>query len=227
MAMFLRIAFANWYELPFFMEAKADGKRVYFGHMGIITSNGSVWGRMPSFKTRYDDYSSMAAQVQADPASWPEDASLRARNISGNAVDTQTAFADAPAGTYFDEVFLNKRVGYFLTIQLAFLGSVSLADSANTFNISATAFTTGDFLVRRVNNSGIGHVVIIKEVDYLGTTVDIGGQSYEQRAAEVVSGSMPRRQGVWENPTSSLFYFGDEDFGGANTVRFGAGLKRF
>ncbi|MBL4632397.1 MAG: LDL receptor domain-containing protein [Kofleriaceae bacterium] len=226
-AMFLRIAFASWYELPFFMEASDRGTRIYFGHMGIITNAGTGWGQMPSFKRRYGDFTSMTEQVIADPSSWPRDQKLRDRKIGGSASDGQTAFDDAHAGTYFDEIFLNKRVGYFLTIQLAFMGSVSLADSANTFNISATGFTTGDFLVERFNNSGIGHTVIIKEVNYLGTTIEIDGEEVEQREAEVVSGSMPRRQGRWESPTSALFYFLNDDFGGEGTVEFGAGLKRF
>ncbi len=226
-AMFLRIAFASWFELPFFMEASDHGKRIYFGHMGVITADGSAWGSMPSFKTRYDDFSSMKAQVLANPSSWPKDNTLRARKIGGSSSDAQTAFNDAHGGTYFDEIFLNKRVGYFLTIQLAFMGSVSLADSANTFNISATGFAPGDFLIERFDSSGIGHTVVIKEVDYVGTNVTIDGQEYEQRLAQVVSGSMPRRQGIWESPTAARFYFINEDFGGAPTVAFGAGLKRF
>lgn len=226
-AMFLRIAFASWYELPFFMEASDRGKRIYFGHMGVITDDGAGWGQMPSFKSRYKDFTSMKSEVIADPSSWPRDQKLRDRKIGGNASDEQTAFDDAHAGTYFDEIFLNKRVGYFLTIQLAFMGSVSLADSANTFNISATGFTTGDFLVERFNHSGIGHTVIVKEVNYLGTTIEIDGKEVEQREAEVVSGSMPRRQARWESPTSALLYFLNDDFGGDATVEFGAGLKRF
>jgi hypothetical protein len=226
-AMFLRIAFANWYELPFFMEAADGGKRIYFGHMGIITSDGDAWGQMPNFKTRYPDFSSQEAQVMADPSLWPEDAALRGRKIGGNSSDAQTAFDDAHAGTYFDEIFLNKRVGYFLTIQLAFLGSMNLADSANTFNLKPASFKPGDFLVERFNASGIGHTIVIKEVRDLDGTIEIDGTTVAQREAEVISGSMPRRQGDWEGPTPARFYFLNSAFGGEGSVEFGAGLKRF
>jgi hypothetical protein len=226
-AMFLRIAFANWYELPFFMEAFSGGKRVFFGHMGIITSDGSRWGQMPNFKTRYPDFSDQADEVIANPSAWPKDSKLRERKIGGSAGDAQTAFDGAHAGTYFDEIFLNKRVGYFLTIQLAFLGSMNLADSANTYNISATSFTPGDFLVERFDTDGIGHTIVIKEVRELDTTVEIDGLQVVQKEAEVVSGSMPRRQGVWEGATGARFYFLNDDFGGEPSVEFGAGMKRF
>ncbi len=226
-AMFLRIAFASWYGLPFFMEAHNDGERVFFGHMGIITSNGSRWGNMPNFKTRYSDFSNQASAVALDPSSWPKDQSLRDRKIGGSAGDAQTAFDDAHAGTYFDEIFLNKRVGYFLTIQLAFLGSMNLADSANTYNIKATSFTPGDFLVERFNFDGIGHTIVIKEARDLETTIEIDGVQVVQREAEVISGSMPRRQGDWEGPTSARFYFLNKAFGGESSVEFGAGMKRF
>ncbi|MCP4444362.1 MAG: hypothetical protein GY811_03330 [Myxococcales bacterium] len=197
-AMFLRITFASWYELPFFMEASNAGKRIYFGHMGIITDDGTAWGRMPNFNSRYPDYSSQAASVTTDPSSWPQDESLRSRKIGGSAGDGQTAFDDAHAGTYFDEIYLNKRVGYFLTIQLAFLGSMNLADSANTFNLKPAAFQPGDFLIERFDHTGIGHTIVIKEVRELETTIEIDGVDVAQREAEVISGSMPRRQGDWE-----------------------------
>ncbi len=226
-AMFLRIAFSNWYELPFFMEATSGGTRVFFGHMGIITTSGGRWGSMPNFKTRYPDYSSQRAQVIADPSSWPKDNSLRDRKIGGSADDSQTAFGDAHAGTYFDEIFLNKRVGYFLTIQLAYLGSMNLADSANTFNLKPDAFVPGDFLIERFNFDGIGHTIVIKEVRELDGTIQIDGETVAQREAEVISGSMPRRQGRWDDPTGARYYFLNSHFGGEGSVEFGAGLKRF
>ncbi len=226
-AMFLRIAFANWYELPFFMEARSGGERIYFGHMGIITGDGQRWGQMPNFRNRYSDFRGQADEVVANPDSWPHDVTLRERKIGGNASDAQTAFDGAHAGTYFDEIFLNKRVGYFLTIQLAFLGSMNLADSANTFNLKPDAFQPGDFLVERFNASGIGHTIVIKEVRNLDGTVEVDGEMVAQREAEVISGSMPRRQGDWEGPTSARFYFLNTAFGGERSVEFGAGLKRF
>jgi hypothetical protein len=220
--MFLRIAFASWHRLPFFMEARAKGKRVFFGHMGIVDSAGRAWRNTPRFAQRFADYSDGWHEARE----WPKDDALRGTKIRGKAKDQQTAFGGSPAGTYFDEVFLNKRVGYFLTIQLAYLGSVNLADSANTFNLRANALAPGDFLVERFAARGIGHTVVIKEVNELG----VGSLSPEpapQFEVDVISGSMPRRQGVWEGPTAARFYFLHEDVSGERGTRFGAGLKRF
>ena len=122
------------------MEAKSQGERVFFGHMGIITLDGKPWRSMTRFRDRFSDFSNQAAADGTPPSTWPTDANLRGKKILGNADDRQVAFGGAHAGTYFDEIFLNKRVGYFLTIQLAHLGSVNLADAANTYNLRATAF---------------------------------------------------------------------------------------
>jgi hypothetical protein len=40
MALFLRITFAAWYELPLQFEAVSNGVRVYFGHYGVRTARG-------------------------------------------------------------------------------------------------------------------------------------------------------------------------------------------
>ena len=34
-AMFLRVAFASWYGLPFYMTASSDGSPIYIGHFGF------------------------------------------------------------------------------------------------------------------------------------------------------------------------------------------------
>jgi hypothetical protein len=103
----------------------------------------------------------------------------------------------------------------------------ALADSANTYNLTATSFKPGDFMVERLNLEGIGHMVVIKEVTELESEVEIDGLQVKQREAEIISGSMPRRQGKWESSTAALFYFLSEVFGGQSTVEFGAGLRRF
>jgi hypothetical protein len=225
-AMFLRIAFASWHGLPFFIEAWDGGNRVYFGHMGIITASGTRWNNLPRFK-RLPDFSAMADEVRNNPGAWPRDETLRGRKIIGKATDEQPAVGGAPSGTLFDEIFLNKRVGYFLTYQLGFNGSIHLADSANTYNLRADAFEPGDFLVKRHSFSGIGHTVVVKKVTDLGV-VDIDGETFKTREAEVVSGTMPRRQPLWEGPSAAKsFYFTSESFGGEDNVRFGSGLKRF
>ncbi len=226
LAMFLRISFASWYGLPFFMEARASGERVFFGHMGIVDTKGKSWKNTPRFRSRYADFSDSLGPTVQD-SQWPRDPELRGRKIAGRANDEQTAFGGAHAGTYFDEIFLNKRVGYFLTYQLAYLGSVNLADSANTFNLRADAFVPGDFLVERFGSSGIGHTVIIKEVRELESSVTVDSRTAAQREVEVVSGAMPRRQGAWEGTTAARYYFLSEDFGGIRSAKYGAGLKRF
>ncbi len=226
-AMFLRITFASWYHLPFFMEARDSSSRIFFGHMGIITPSGNRWRQMPNFKTRYPDFSHMDAAVRADLSAWPSDSTLSNRKIGGNSGDFQTAIDAEHAGAYFDEIFLNKRVGYFLTIQLAYQGSVSLADSANTFNVAAHGFGTGDFLVERTDFNGIGHTIVIKKILEFEETVTVGELTANIREVEVMSGSMPRRQPLWEDSSTGRSYFIDEWFGGEETVEFGAGLKRF
>jgi hypothetical protein len=225
-AMFLRITFAAWHKLPFYITGHDNG-RVFFGHFGIIRTDGSRWNNMPSFKRRYDDFSHMADEVRADPDAWPRDQTLRGKKIIGRSSDFQPAIDAEHAGAFFDEIFLNKRVGYFLALQLGFNGSIHLADSSNTFNLRPDAFEPGDFLVERFGFSGIGHTIVIKEVTDNGT-VEIDGETYNTREVEVMSGTMPRRQPLWEGPgAAKSFYFTNGHFGGEDSVRFGAGLKRW
>ena len=225
-AMFLRIAFSAWYKLPFYITGHDNG-RVFFGHFGIIRADGSRWNNMPSFKRRFDDFTHMADQVRANPDAWPRDEKLRDKKIIGRSSDFQPAIDAEHAGAFFDEVFLNKRVGYFLALQLGFNGSIHLADSANTFNLRPDSFEPGDFLVERFGFSGIGHTVVIKEVIDNGT-IEIDGETYKTREVEVMSGTMPRRQPLWEGPgAAKSFYFGNSHFGGEASVEFGAGLKRW
>src|SRR5262249_39734157 len=55
-SIFLRITFAAWYELPFFMESMdSGGKRVFFGHNGVRTSAGR-YANAPEFAIKYKDY---------------------------------------------------------------------------------------------------------------------------------------------------------------------------
>jgi hypothetical protein len=215
-AIFLRIAFASWYELPFFMEARDRGERIFFGHFGIRTSSGS-WGQMPSFKTRYPDFSDQAEAVR-NGAPWPSDSRLRDRKIPGGSGDSQPALDAEHAGAYFDEAFLNKRVGYYLTLQLSFMGSVNLADSANTWNLEPIATQPGDVLVKRHNFDGIGHTYVVKERKSAGEG---------QLQLENMSGSMPRRQPRWDNVTQSKSAFTNSHAGGEGFEEFGGGLKRW
>ena len=224
-AIFLRIAFASWYNLPFFMEARDNQGRIYFGHFGMRRDNGR-FGNMPTFKTRYADFSRQADEVQ-NGGSWPQDSDLRGKKIPGSFDDQQPMLGpDAHAGTYFDEVFLNKRVGHFLILTLAWFGSVNLADSTNTFNVAPQGVKSGDVLVERWQKVGIGHTLVVMRAEEVGEG-QVGGETIKQFEAEVASGSMPRRQPVWESAGASKRYFTLEETGGDGFAEFGGGLKRW
>lgn len=211
-ALFLRIAFASWHGLPLQLEATDGHQRIYFGHFGIRTASGRYAG-MPEFAVRYKDYT--GADLSKG---WPHDANLRTRIIHGGE-DTQPELGDgATFGTYADEVFLNKRTAYFTLLALDYLGSANLADSANTYNLQPDAVRAGDILLERWQANGIGHTLVVKDVTPAGTTsLDV----------TLVSGSMPRRQGVKASGAASKEYFTGDYTGGPGYGKLGGGLKRF
>ncbi len=225
MTIFLRVAFSAWYNLPFFMEA-VDGAngRLYFGHFGARTANGR-YGNMPNYKTAYKDYSYMTASQYAGDG-WPKDSKLRSRGIGGTASDDQPFLGDgARAGTYFDEIFLNKRAGHFLRILLSYFGSVNVADSNNTFNLKPAATLPGDTLLERWQRRGIGHTLVVIRSEKVGES---------KIEAQLVSGSMPRRQAKWEDGASSKRSFTDvrtggegENSDGEEYAKLGGGIKRW
>ena len=47
-AIFLRVAFASWYGLPFYLQASDSGKPIYLGHFGFRDHEGNSYGRAPS-----------------------------------------------------------------------------------------------------------------------------------------------------------------------------------
>ncbi len=223
MAMFLRITFSAWYELPFFLEAvDQNGHRVYFGHNGIRTQSGR-YNNTPEYAIRYHDYSAMSPSDYQ--ASWPQDSTLRGRSLYGSA-DLQPALGeDVHFGAYLDEIHLNKRVGYFTMLTINYLGSMNLADTANTYNIVPEAVSAGDVLLERWQRTGIGHTLVVKDV------VEIGEGNKD---VTLVSGSMPRRQGKWQSGVASKNYFTSNYTGGEGTnsdgdeyAKLGGGLKRF
>ncbi len=220
-AIFLRVTFASWYNLPFFLEAAdGSGNRLYFGHFGARTANGR-YGNTPKFKSWYKDFTASYANGE-----WPTDDKLRARKIPGNASDIQRFLGDdVHAGAYFDEIFLNKRVGYFLCLTLAYFGSINLASTANTYHLKPEAIKAGDMLIERWQRTGIGHVMVIKHVEAIG-----GGQL----EAHIASGSMPRRQPKWEDGPTSKRYFTMDECGGPGSnydgdyyYKLGGGVRRF
>jgi hypothetical protein len=76
---------------------------------------------------------------------WPKDATLRNYHLGSD--DTvpwlpSTGSTACPgAGAYFDEMFLNKRVGYFMRLVLLYFGSTNLADPANMFHVQPEAIS--------------------------------------------------------------------------------------
>lgn len=223
-AMFLRIAFASWYELPFYLTGTDEaGTRVYFGHFGARTKS-DRYKNTPNYALQYKDYSSMTAD-QLAAQGWPKDTKLRTKGLIPS--DDQMDFVEpgARAGAYFDEVFLNKRVGHFLVLVLDYFGSMHLADSRNTFNLKPQSIRAGDVLIERWQKNGIGHTLVIKHA------VPLAEGKIE---AQLVSGSMPRRQPKWEDGIASKNYFTSDYTGGEGSnsdgdeyVKLGGGIKRW
>jgi hypothetical protein len=218
MGIFLRITFAAWYELPWFMESVDDGgRRVYFGHNGVRTASGRYAGS-PEFAIKYKDYAA------SPPPAWPSDAALRGKRIAGGD-DVQPAVGGAAFGAYLDEIHLNKRAGYFTIMALDYLGSMNVADAANTYNIVPDTVRPGDLLLERWQKSGIGHTLVVKDVIQVGEgNLDV----------TLISGSMPRRQGKRESGVASKGYFTSDYTGGSGTnwdgdeyAKLGGGAKRW
>ena len=223
-SLFLRATFASWYQLPFFVEARdSRGKRLYLGHFGFRTEDGK-YANSANFRTAYKDYSDLADQWRE--SGWPEDEKLRNRHLGGSQDDEQPAlFEGAHAGTYFDEIFLNKRAGYFMVYLLSYFGSVNLADPSNTFNLKPSGIRAGDTILHRWQRRGIGHTLVVKQIS-------VPQEGFFE--VEVVSGSMPRRQPKWESPSSSKYNLTVQKAGGPDMsnddvsyAKLGGGLKRW
>ena len=204
-SLFLRITFAAWYELPLVLETQDEhGQLVYFGHNGVRTAAGR-YAQSPEFAVR--------------------DATLHAKRIAGGEDDQPELAAGAHFGAYLDELHLNKRAGYFTVMVLDYLGSANLADPANAYNLIPDAIRPGDFLIERWQKVGIGHTLVVKQVDALpGGSKDV----------TVISGSMPRRQGARQSGEAAELYFTSNETGGVGTnsdgdayAKLGGGLKRW
>ena len=221
MSMFLRVTFAAWFELPLFFETQDEhGTRVYFGHTGVRTQAGR-YASSPEFAMRYSDFTKNWSPGQT----WPTDSTLAAKRIAGGDDDQEELGANKHFGAYLDEIHLNKRAGYFTVMVLDYLGSMNLADAANAYNIVPDAVHPGDFLIERWQRQGIGHTLVVKEVEPLpGGSMDV----------TLISGSMPRRQGVRQSGQSSKSYFTSQYTGGPGTnsdgddyAKLGGGVKRW
>lgn len=150
---------------------------------------------------------------------------LRGKRIAGGDDDQDELAGGAHFGAYLDAVHLNKRAGYFTVMVLDYLGSANLADPANAYNLVPDAVRPGDFLIERWQWVGIGHTLVVKQVDALpGGSKDVA----------LISGSLPRRQGARESGQSSKTYFTSKYTGGPGTssdgtpyAALGGGLKRW
>lgn len=224
-ALFLRVTFAAWYGLPLSFEAVDGGKTVYFGHFGVRTQTGR-YAAAPEYAVKYKDYSTKTAPLTA-PSSWPHDSALRGRRIAGGEDDQVELHEGAVFGEYLDEIHINKRAAWFTIMVLDYLGSMNLADSANSYNLLPEAVHPGDFLIERWQKDGIGHTLVVKEVTPVaGTEVNLD--------VTTISGSMPRRQGEQQSGASSKSYFTSDYTGGLGNAsdgtpyaKLGGGLKRF
>jgi hypothetical protein len=221
-AMFLRATFAAWYGLPFFMEARDGGTRVFFGHFGVRTADGR-WKNSPLFP-QYSDHGSSWKPGQT----WPVDGKLAKIHLAGGAWDRQTAIGpDAGVGAYLDAIHLNKRAGYFTAYLLDYFFSGNLADTANTYNLRPRAIREGDVVLHRSNRNGIGHTLVVKHVEpYNG----------DQILVQLIAGSMPRIQGDWKDETQSREEITVDSAGGVGSSddkpvvpvwQLGGGLKRW
>ncbi len=223
--LFLRTAFASWYGLPFFVSGwdSAGRQTLFAGHFGFVNKRGERIANFPKFRAQYTDATSSWREGQA----WPSDARLRAMHLGAD--DTvgflSTGGQTLGAGAYFDELFLNKRVGYFARLLLLYFGSVNLVDSANTFSVQPEALAPGDLLIERWQKVGIGHVIPVFR------RVDLPGGQFE---VAVASGSMPRRQPLWTETAQARSYFESQYCGGPELnadgvpyAKLGGGLRRW
>lgn len=222
-ALFLRATFASWYGLPFYVQASDRDGKIFLGHFGFRRANGDRYRTTPAFKSSYSDFSDRADRWERD--GWPSDSRLRTRKLGGSQDDFQPFLGDgARAGTYFDELYLNKRVGYFMVYLLSYFGSINLASPSNMYNLKPEAIRAGDVLVKRYRRTGIGHVYVVKHKEAIEDALDV----------ELMSGSMPRRQPKWESAGSSKDALtaqtggGAEDNGdGVSYAALGGGIKRW
>jgi hypothetical protein len=219
---FLRATFAAWYKLPFFLEAVAGGQRVYFGHFGIRTGT-ARYANTPNFAQVYKDHSELTP-AELERQGWPSDAKLRARAAAGGA-DLQVEPAGQRFGAYLDEVHLNKRAGHLIIYLVNYFGSANLAAGVNTFNLTPESIRSGDLLLHRWQRNGIGDAKIVKRV---------GENASGKMVAQLMSGSMPRRQPKVYDELASKGYFTSEDTGGPGTnpegdkyFKLGGGVKRW
>jgi hypothetical protein len=213
----LRILYASYHHLPYFEGtwSAAQHASVYAGHFGFVDKNGNPFPGFPQLNDgSYEDDEPSFQQGGA----WPSDARLRGRHLENGSDDLNPNIGpNAGAGAAFDELLLNKRVGYFLLQFLVNYNSASLADPANLIQIKPEAILAGDVLLERTDRDGIGHTVPLFRVD------TVNGAP----APSVATGYMPRRQAKWEDAIDARQYFVDPSMGGPDLGKFNGGIHRF
>ncbi|TNF37848.1 MAG: hypothetical protein EP329_02005 [Deltaproteobacteria bacterium] len=227
-AIFLRATFASWYNLPFYMSAGSGSSRIHYGHFGIVDADGRRLSGYPKFRDSYRDYTDTAARMSSEEliASWPKDENLRTKFLTTRKDDANDFLGDeAYAGAYFDEIYLNKRVGHFMLRLLTNFGSMHLAGATNTFNLKPDATRSGDVLLERWQRNGIGHTLVVKHTAQLTDA---------KMEIEAMYGSMPRIQPRWYDTAQSKHYFTSEMTGGEGEnydgdeyATLGGGIKRW
>lgn len=224
-AMFLRATFSAWHHLPFFLKGwDSEAKKpVFAGHFGFVYADGSIAKSFPAFKSSYKDHEKTWKVGDA----WPKDAKLRQRHLGDDdtLVFEVEGEEDPGAGVYFDEIFLNKRDGYFMRLLLLYFGSANLADGANMFHVQADAAQGGDVLLERWQTRGIGHTLPLLKVE---------SPLEGKLAITIASGSMPRRIPRWDEPLVGRRYFTADETGGVGEAsdgtpyaKLGGGLRRW
>ncbi len=224
-AIFMRAAFAAWYQLPFYLEAYDRGQPIYLGHFGFRNADGSLFSRTPNFARAYADHTTSWQSGRT----WPSDAKLKRRGLygGGDEIGFLPAVNGEPAraGAYFDEIFLNKRVGHFMLLALSWFGSMHLADGANMYHIKAEGVKAGDVLLERWQRRGIGHTIPVMRTEW---------PEVDRLELAVATGSMPRRYPKWEDGPRAGRYFKEQSAGGPGMnpdgdeyAKLGGGIRRW
>jgi len=219
MAMFLRITFAAWHELPLQFEAVSGGQRVYFGHYGVRTTAGAVRAvaRVRDSRTAITARATGARSGRAMRRCGP--ASCTAASDEQLQLGPNQVF-----GAYVDELHVNKRAAYFTVLTLNYLSSANLADTANTYNLVPDAIRAGDVLLERWQRNGIGHTLVVHDVRELGEgNLDVTMISGRCRAARACAS-----RGSLEELLQSAYAGGPgTTSSGEPYAKLGGGLKRF
>ena len=225
--MMLRVTFASWYHLPFYLTGwdAAHKRTLYAGSFGFVSSSGAGVAGFPKYKAQYKDYEPSWKAGDA----WPTDSNLDKIHLAGGSGDNNEFLGSDDstngAGAYFDQLFLNKRAAYFMRNLLDYFGSINLADSSNLIQVKAESIQVGDVMLERWQKEGIGHTIPIMAV-----TPTVPGHI----AISAASGSMPRRQPLWEGNDDLVYTFTGDYTGGPSMSgdnvpysHLGGGLHRW